>query len=521
MPLNKMPATINIALMGGGDFCAEILQKTTVVYQQEGVKAPIVAVADQNPHSPGMQLAQKLGLITLTDYRQLYTPEFQINLIVIVTSEETIFKAILESRPAHIRIMSYPVFEIFWQAISTEERKLRERNEEMDTILNAIQDFILVLTPEMEVIEANEAFMTKMGYSYEEVIGRKCYELFWNLTEPCFLINRECPLNQVIRNKRPIQHTNSLVNRKGELRHFEIKIYPIWEKNSRISKFVYISQDVTQRIQEEEEITHRLEQMVKQRTQQLQETHAKLLHQDKMASLGKLSASMVHEINNPIAGILNLIMLIKRMIDEDTIDDQTIAQFTRYLGLMEKETRRISRIVNNLLAFSRQHKIEFNRFDLARLIDRVLLLNANLLKINGIKIEKHLPSDLPEITGSEDQLQQVFMNIISNAAESMESADGGVLRIDARCSDPKPNIIVEISDTGVGIPSDNFSKLFEPFFTTKKKGKGIGLGLSVAYGIVKEHGGSIFVDSQIGKGTTFRIALPFENKEGSQASANV
>ena len=113
------------------------------------------------------------------------------------------------------------------------------------------------------------------------------------------------------------------------------------------------------------------------------------------------------------------------------------------------------------------------------------------------------------------------MNIISNAAESMESTAGGVLRIDARSSDPKSNIIVKISDTGVGIPSDNFSKLFEPFFTTKKKGKGIGLGLSVAYGIVKEHGGSIFVDSQLGKGTTFRIALPFENKEGCQAPANV
>ena len=130
------------------------------------------------------------------------------------------------------------------------------------------------------------------------------------------------------------------------------------DKDGKISKFIHISRDITQHKKEEDELTHRLEQMVEDRTRQLKETHEKLLHQDKMSSLGKLSASVVHEINNPIAGILNLILLMKRIASEDSVTEKEIEQFKRYLDLMENETRRTSRIVSNLLAFARQSKME-------------------------------------------------------------------------------------------------------------------------------------------------------------------
>jgi signal transduction histidine kinase len=130
-----------------------------------------------------------------------------------------------------------------------------------------------------------------------------------------------------------------------------------------------------------------------------------------MASLGKLSASVVHEINNPIAGILNLIMLMKRMVEEDSIGSREINQFNQYLTLMETETRRTSRIVSNLLAFSRQSKIELKRISLNRMIEQILFLNSNLLKIAGVKVSTDLDPNLPDLVGSEDQLQQVFMNL--------------------------------------------------------------------------------------------------------------
>jgi two-component system, NtrC family, sensor kinase len=230
-----------------------------------------------------------------------------------------------------------------------------------------------------------------------------------------------------------------------------------------------------------------------------------------MASLGKLSASVVHEINNPISGILSLVMLMNRIMEDGKLQQKDEEQFKQYLQLMETETRRISRIVSNLLAFSRQSKMEFGSVRLNQLIAKTLFLNANLLKLHSVEVEEDLAPDLPDLIGSEDRLQQVFMNLLSNAAEAIEAGDGErVLRIETKHLPEKGCVSVSFADTGVGIPRENLSELFEPFFSTKKKGKGVGLGLSVAYGIIQEHGGSIHVQSEEGKGTVFTIELPLK-----------
>jgi signal transduction histidine kinase len=204
-------------------------------------------------------------------------------------------------------------------------------------------------------------------------------------------------------------------------------------------------------------------------------------------------------------------MLIKRIVQEGMIHkEKDLEQFLNYLNLMETETRRISRIVANLLTFSRESEMEFAEVDINRLIEKTLFLNANLLKLNGVKVEKFYDSDLPKIIGSEDQLQQVFMNIISNAAETIEAAGGGTLKVETRYLPKSKRLSISFIDTGIVIPRENVSKIFEPFFTTKKKGKGVGLGLSVAYGIVRDHGGSIYVEPKEGKGNTFTVRLPLK-----------
>jgi PAS domain S-box-containing protein len=514
----KEPSVINIGLVGGGEFCKEILEKTTSVYEQEEIYAPIVAVTDPDPKSPGRVLADQLGLLTFDDFHKLYDRRYSIHLIIILTPETEILEDILQTRPRRIRILSNHVFRIFWNAIGLEERKLRERTDEMETILNGIQDFILVITPDMEIIEANEAFLTKMNYTPHEVIGKKCHQVYHKIDYACTDDETNCPLRDVVRNKRPSRQIQTRVLPNGENRYYEVNIYPIWERDGKVSKFIHISRDITQRKKEEAEITSRLEFMVEERTRQLKETHEKLLHQDKMSSLGKLSASVVHEINNPIAGILNLIMLMKRILGEDGCSQKEIDRFKQYLDLMETETRRTSRIVSNLLAFSRQSKMEPRRLSINRLIEQTLFINSNLLKISGVKVEKKLDANLPDLLGSEDQLQQVFMNLVSNAAEAMESTTGGVLTIQSKLVVGEDKIQVNVKDTGPGIPYINISKLFEPFFTTKKKGKGVGLGLSVAYGIIQEHGGSIFVRSTVGKGATFQVRLPLKPASGNFAN---
>ncbi len=513
---DKRSSIINIALVGGGTYCKEFLEKITLDYGERDVNARFRAVADTDSQSPGMLLAKQLGLITVNDYHELYDPQYNIHLIIILTPEQDILEDILGgTRPPHIRILSYHVFEVFWKAIRLEENKLRLRNEEMETILNGIQDFILVITPERDIVDVNESFLRLMHYSREDVIGKKCYDIFQRVTRKSSNCHIVCPIEDVIRNKRPCQRALDRIGSDGELRYSELTIFPIWEKDGKISKFIEISRDVTKRKREEEEITRRLEQMVEERTRQLKETHEKLLHQDKIASLGKLSASVVHEINNPIAGILNLIMLIKRIMGEGPINQKEIDQFSQYLDLMETETKRTSRIVSSLLAFSRQSKMELKRLSLNKIIEETLILNLNLLKINGVTVEKRLDQNLPELVGSSDHLQQAFMNFVSNAAEAMETTQGGVLSIETKYSLKNGKIVVSFKDTGEGIPPENLSKLFEPFFTKKNKGKGVGLGLSVAYGIIQEHGGSINVESEVGKGSTFEVELPLQQAEVS------
>ena len=511
MQAGTSTTVINIALVGGGQLCVDVLNKTTFDYMREGVDAPILAVADQDSDSAGIRRARQLGLLTFSDYHDLYDPRYSIHLIIILNPDPEIFKDVLETRPTRIRIMSCPVFEIFWKVIGTEERKLREQNKAIETILNGIQDFILVISPDMEILDTNEAFLRETGWKRENVIGRKCHEVYERLDHQCDDPQNLCPLTEVVKNKTHCQVARIRPGKDGSVRHYEVTVYPVWEKDGKISKFIHISHDVTQRVREEEEITQQLEQMVEERTRQLKETHSKLLHQDKMASLGKLSASVVHEINNPIAGILNLVLLLRRIIDEGPVNPGDIEQFRQYLNLMETETRRIGGIVSNLLAFSRPPTLVRKPLNINRLIEKTLIIHANLFKLNRVDIIKQLEQGLPDITGSEDQLQQVFMNMISNAVAAMENSSDAVLTITTGLSVKKNGISVEFEDTGIGIPENDYSRLFEPFFTTKKDGKGVGLGLSVAYGIVKEHGGSIFVDSQVGQGTNFRVYLPFEN----------
>lgn len=505
------PSIINIALVGGGDLCRELLEKTTLYFKQEGVYTPILAVADPNPQSPGMLFAKERGLITLADYHELYDISYDIHLIIILNPDPRILEDILKTRPPRIRILSYHVFEIFWKVIGQEGRKLREQNNAMETILNGIQDFICVITPDMTIVDANEAFLNNLGWLRDEVIGRKCYEVLQRNSSECINNQQTCPLNEVIRNKRSVCQVRTYKGRSNKTHHIEVNIYPVWKKDGKILKFIHISRDITQRMEEEEEITRRLEKMVEERTSQLRETHEKLIHKDKMASLGKLSASVVHEINNPIAGILNLILLIKRMIQEKSVEKKDMDEIARYLDLMEKETRRTSRIVSYLLAFSRQNKMELKPLNLSKLIERTLFLNSNLLKINNVKIQNRLDPNLPDIVGSEDQLQQVVMNLLSNAVESIESKGEGVITVETKHFPKKGRIVATFKDSGIGIPKENLTRIFEPFFTTKKQGKGVGLGLSLAYGIVQEHGGSINVDSKAGKGTIFKIDLPIRH----------
>jgi two-component system NtrC family sensor kinase len=254
-----------------------------------------------------------------------------------------------------------------------------------------------------------------------------------------------------------------------------------------------------------EEWGNTLETKVQERAEEMKKINAQLFRSEKLASLGKLAAGVAHEINNPLTGILTNSSLLLEDLKEDDPRREDVE-------VMVRETIRCREIVKRLLDFARQTKPQKRLANINALIETIILLVRNQASFRNIVIEKQLSDRAPEVLVDPDQIQQVFVNIILNAAEAM--AKGGSLTIESKLSQDGRNIIVTFADTGPGIPESYREKIFDPFYTTKEHGTG--LGLSISYGFVEQHGGTITVESIVGKGSTFTIQLPIVTDESER-----
>ena len=281
---------------------------------------------------------------------------------------------------------------------------------------------------------------------------------------------------------------------------------------------------------------------------------AKLLHRDKLISLGRLSASVVHEINNPLAGILNYSKLMGRILKQKTLTPQYLEKFANYLQLIESESARVSGIVSSLLTFSRKNEPVISDVSVPKLINECVLLSRHRMELSQITFQSDIAPDIPVIQGDFNQLQQCLINLIFNAVDAMAPKDNSdaitrgdalsqgkdpysndcnesskendrnnvvpvlkKLRINAFCdfnrgatgNEPhNGSVVIRVIDNGHGIEKEHMKKIFEPFFTTKAEGYGVGLGLSIIFGIMERHGGQVEVESVVGKGSTFSLRLP-------------
>jgi signal transduction histidine kinase len=225
-----------------------------------------------------------------------------------------------------------------------------------------------------------------------------------------------------------------------------------------------------------------------------------------MMSLGRLAASMVHEINNPLSGILNYIRLMTSLLKRGPLSEERREKFLGYLELMDNETNRCSQIVSGLLTFSRKSPPSFGEVKIDELINRCTILSKHKLQLQHIKLNTDIDSNLPPINGDNNQLQQCVINLIFNAIDAMP--EGGELSLKAGYDLQKKQVTITVKDTGPGIPQADLSHIFEPFFTTKQEGYGVGLGLSTVYGIMERHKGKVEVESEPGKGASFMLRLP-------------
>ncbi|MBN2576533.1 MAG: cache domain-containing protein [Deltaproteobacteria bacterium] len=241
---------------------------------------------------------------------------------------------------------------------------------------------------------------------------------------------------------------------------------------------------------------------VTQREEALKQTTRRQIGQsEKLAAVGRMAAGIAHEINNPLTGLLTFEHLLK--------DEKGLSEKGReYLDIMHKETSRMRGIVLGLLNFARESPTEMTLLDVNEIIRQSVTLLRNQKKFNNIAIKEELASRLPSVDADANQLQQVLVNLCLNACEAMPK--GGTLTI-STCEENK-YVVVSVADTGCGIEEEHLEKVFDPFFTTKPVGKGTGLGLSVSYGIIRQHGGVIKVESQKGQGTVFTFTLPVASR---------
>ncbi len=256
--------------------------------------------------------------------------------------------------------------------------------------------------------------------------------------------------------------------------------------------------------------TQTLEGKVEERSRQLQAAQRKLQTNDRLASLGTLAASVAHEINNPVAGVLNLSMLMQRILKDDGIPAGRVPEFRKYLTQVINETSRVGHIVSDLLSFSRRGKPQRSPADLNRLVKTTVSLVDHKLKLANVAMDLRLAENLPNVHCDGGQIQQVVLNLVLNAAESMQSHGSGTVTVMTAPGEDGNSVRLSVSDTGDGIPPEILPRIFDPFFTTKSDGKGVGLGLAVSYGIVQAHSGEIEARSKPGEGTVFTVTLPLQ-----------
>jgi len=294
----------------------------------------------------------------------------------------------------------------------------------------------------------------------------------------------------------------AILREKGSLKNYETKVVKkdgtvsiltsaslLQDESGQIIGTLGVFKDLTEKKKLEEELI---------------KTQAHLIEVGKLRALGELVAGVAHEVNNPLMAADAFLHVIRENLAKEDENQKR-------LELIQRCNERIAKIINHLLHFSRQSKFAFRKVDINEPIENALMITGQQLLNHGIRLIKIFSPTLPKIWGDANQLEQVFLNLISNAKDAMEKSDHKrelTITTSLLHHNGWNDVEIVIRDTGTGIPQDNVEKIFEPFFSTKEVGKGTGLGLSICYGIIEAHGGRIEVESKAEEGTTFRVMLP-------------
>ncbi|GMV39762.1 MAG: hypothetical protein AMXMBFR64_14780 [Myxococcales bacterium] len=372
------------------------------------------------------------------------------------------------------------------------EEKVNERTELLirakrawEQTFDAISDPLSIVDPSRRVVRTNLAWAATAGKDVRRVTGRTCHEALFDAPERC----AGCPLEKTLATG---QMGVTEVRSGRDERVYRVTTFPMNTRTDRTAepdRAVCHYRDVT-----DEKAIQRV-----------------LLQTEKMAAVGQLAGGIAHEINNPLGAILAFAQLSLRNVEPES-------ETWDFLKEIEESALRCRDIVQNLLTFSRPSRGgEDADMDVNAVVDRACVLLGHELADPRWHLDLRLRGGLPPVRGNRNRMQQVVVNLLTNAKAAMPA--GGTLTVETGL-DEQGRVVLSVSDTGTGIPDAVLPHIFEPFFTTKDEGEGTGLGLSLSYGIVKEHGGSIDVDTVPGAGTSFRVVLPSAAHEQRQAAGH-
>lgn len=361
------------------------------------------------------------------------------------------------------------------------EREIRKTNDFLNNIIHNSANAIMAADMTGTIILWNQAAEEILGYKTNDVVGKL------NITQvyPEGMAKKvmgKLREGNVRRKGRLKFYPVVLLKKDGQIAEGNISASIVYDENRKEIATVGIFMDLKERLEME---------------RRLKTTQEQLLQSEKLAAMGRLTSQIAHELNNPLYGIMNTLELMKTEISPGN-------NRRKILEMALSETVRLSELLHKMLTFSKPDQKEKQPVDINTILDEILLLHEKQFSENNIIIEIDLADGMPSVLASKNQLRQVFLNMFHNAGDAMP--DGGILTVKTAVEDGE--IAIEISDNGIGINEKDIKNIFDAFFTTKSSVKGVGLGLSVCYGFIAEHGGDIQVTSEQGVGTCFKITLP-------------
>ena len=495
---------ISVAVVGGGRRCLSLLQMLESD-ALKGLKMEIVGVADIDPEAVGLAYAKSMGIFTTSDFRTLFgVPNLE--MVINLTGSPEVTHRLTGVSPTAVTVLPHPASRLFQEIVQEVLTASRHMDEQADKISRS-QAFaqaiaqativgVIVLDTNYRIVWINEAALRAANLTQEEALGRYCFQVSHQQISPCAAPKARCPMKETLATGQTAHAIHEHRTADGQITYCDISTFPLFDRAGQVVEVVEVIRDITADLNEK----------LEQRTRTLKDNLARVIQEDKLIALGKMVASVAHEINNPIGSIINFAMLILESMRQGAAPPDQIAKFEKYLELTVREAQRCGKIVNNLLSFARQQPVEPKIIDLCDIVDRIIQLIRHKLELSNIHLDWKSEKAALYMWGDYNQIQQCLINLIFNAMEAMP--EGGNLTIRGGCDPKAERVWVSISDSGIGIAPQDLPHIYEPFFTTKSEGCGVGLGLSMVYGIIREHRGEISVQSQEGKGTVFSISLP-------------